>query len=105
MKWGQSMNEIVKPRPMPMNFAVIGLSAAIAAGTATWPVHDTPAYVTLRDRSTFSNFEKSLWFGSTAQDFADGIARVYASLLHDQESLGADFEAVWDANVADLYES
>lgn len=105
MKWGQSMNQIVKSRPMPMNFAVIELSAAIAAGTATWPVRDTPAYVTRRDVSTFSYFEKSLRFGSTAQDFADGVAKVYASLLQGQEPLGAEFEAVWDANVADLYES
>ena len=105
MKWGQSMNEIVKPRPMPMNFAVIGLSAAIAAGTTIWPVRDNPAYVTLRDGSTFSYFEKSVRFGSTAQEFADGVARFYASLLQGQEPLGAEFEAVWDANVADLYES
>ena len=99
------MNEIVKPHLLPMNFAVIGLSAAIAAGTVAWPVRETPAYVTLRDGSTFSYFEKSLRFGSTAQDFADGIARVYASLLQGQEPLGAEFEAVWDANVSDLYES
>ncbi len=90
---------------MPMNFAVIGLSAAIAAGTPTWPLRDTPVYVTLRDGPTFSYFEKSLRFGSTSQDFADGIARVYASLLQGQEPLGVEFEAVWDAHVADLYES
>lgn len=105
MKWGPYMNQIVKSRPMPINVAAIGLSAAIAAGTATWPAPDTPAYVTLRDRPTFSYFEKSLKFGSTAQDFADGVARVYAYLLQDQEPLGADFEAVWDANVSDLYEA
>ena len=99
------MNEIVKPHLLPMNFVVMGLSAAIVAGTAAWPVRDTPAYVTLRDGSTFSYFEKSLRFGSTAQDFADGVARVYASLLQGQEPLGAEFEAVWDANVSDLYES
>jgi hypothetical protein len=99
------MNQIVKSSPLPMNFAVIGLSAALAAGTANWPVRDTPAYVTPRDGSTFSYFEKSLKFGSTAQDFADSVARVYASLLQGQEPLGAEFEAIWDANVADLYES
>lgn len=99
------MNQIVKSSPLPMNFAAIGLSAALAAGTANWPVRDTPAYVTPRDGSTFSYFDKSLKFGSTAQDFADSVARVYASLLQGQEPLGAEFEAIWDANVADLYES
>jgi hypothetical protein len=88
-----------------MSVAVIGLSAALAAVTANWPVCDTPAYVTLRDGPTFSYFEKSLKFGSTTQDFADRVARVYASLLQGQEPLGAEFEAIWDANVADLYES
>ena len=42
---------------------------------------------------------------STAQDFGREIAAVYASLSEGQEPLGAEFEAVWDANVADLYES
>lgn len=105
MKWGQSMNQIVKSRPMPMNFAMIGLSAAIVSATTTRPLRDIPAYVTVRDGSTFSYFEKSLKFGSTAQDFTDGVASVYASLLQGQEPLGAEFEAVWDAHVADLYES
>jgi len=99
------MNQIVKSSPLPMNCALIGLSAVLAAGTANWPVRDTPAYVTPRDGSTFSYFDKSLKFGSTAQDFADSVARVYASLLQGQEPLGAEFEAIWDANVADLYES
>ena len=27
------------------------------------------------------------------------------ALLHDQEPLGAEFEAVWDANTGELYES
>ncbi len=99
------MNQIVKSRSIPVNFVAIGLSAAIAAGTATWPARDTPAYVTLRDGSTFSYFEKHLRFGSMAQDFADGVARVYASLLQGQEPLGAEFEAIWDRNVTKLYES
>ena len=32
-------------------------------------------------------------------------ADVYASMLQGQEPLGAEFEAIWDANVAGLYES
>ena len=36
---------------------------------------------------------------------ADRIAEVYASLAEDQEPLGSEFEAVWDANAATLYEA
>lgn len=32
------------------------------------------------------------------------LAEIYAGLAKDQEPLGAEFEAVWDANVDDLYE-
>jgi hypothetical protein len=35
----------------------------------------------------------------------DELARVHASLLLGQEPLGAEFEAIWDANVATLYET
>ena len=35
----------------------------------------------------------------------DSMDQVYDSLLQGQEPLGAEFEANWDANVGDLYES
>jgi hypothetical protein len=95
----------MRTQPQPMNFAVIGLSAALAVGTTNWPVRETPAYVTIREGSTFSYFERSLKFSATEQDFADSVAGVYATLLQGQEPLGPDFEAIWDANVADLYEA
>ena len=31
------------------------------------------------------------------------IEEILASLLEDQEPLGAEFESVWDNNVGDLY--
>ena len=37
--------------------------------------------------------------------WVDNMAPVCASLLKGQEPLGAEFEAVWDANVDALYES
>ena len=37
--------------------------------------------------------------------WADSMDQVYDSLLQGQEPLGAEFEAIWDANVAELYES
>jgi hypothetical protein len=101
MKWDRFMNEIVR---LPSVSVAIGLSTALIGGAATWPAPETPAYLTQRDSSTFSYFEKSLTLASWAQDFAAGVARVYASLLLGQEPLGAEFEAIWDANVAALYE-
>jgi hypothetical protein len=100
------MNEIVRYRTSPATFAVVGLTAAMAA-SATWPARETPAYLTTHSGSTYSFFEKSLTLAepSTAQDFGREIAAVYASLSEGQEFLGAEFEAVWDANVASLYES
>ena len=37
--------------------------------------------------------------------WVDNMSLVYDSLLKCQEPLGAEFEAIWDANVADLYEA
>lgn len=33
-----------------------------------------------------------------------GLANLYTNLAKGQEPLGTEFEAVWDANVAELYE-
>ncbi len=86
---------------------MVGLTAAMAAGYPIWPTPETPSYVTRHDRSTFSFFEKSVAFATplTAQDFGQEIAAVYALLSEGQEPLGAEFEAVWDKNVASLYEA
>lgn len=100
------MNELVQYRTTPSTFAVVGLAAAMAAGAA-WPAYETPAFVTEHSGSTYSFFEESLTLDepSTAQGFGREIAAVYASLSEGQEPLGAEFEAVWDANVANLYEA
>lgn len=100
------MNETVQYQTTLGTFAVVGLTAAIAAGV-TWPIYETPAFFAEHSRPTYSFFEESLTLAepSTAQDFGREIVAVYASLSEGQEPLGAEFEAVWDANVADLYES
>lgn len=36
---------------------------------------------------------------------SDDMAQIYAVLLQGQEPLGAEFEAIWGANVDALYES
>jgi len=39
------------------------------------------------------------------ESFGQQIAEIYALLLEGQEPLGAEFEAIWDANVDSLYEA
>ncbi len=100
------MTERMQYRTTSSTIAVVGVAAAMAMGTS-WPTPETQAFVTDHNGPTFSFFEASLTLDelSTAQDFGREIATVYASLSDGQEPLGAEFEAVWDANVADLYES
>ena len=40
-----------------------------------------------------------------ATEVVDGVVQFYITMMQGQEPLGAEFEAIWDANVADLYES
>ena len=40
-----------------------------------------------------------------ATEVVDGVVNFYITMMQGQEPLGAEFEAVWDANAADLYES
>lgn len=101
------MNEIVQYRKSPVTLATaFGLTAAMAAGYP-WPAPETPVYVTKHESSTFSFFEKTMAFKTpaTAADFGHEIASVYALLSEGQEPLGAEFEAIWDENVASLYEA
>ena len=101
MKWGLSMNEIVRSRTVTAT-AILGLNAALAV----WPVDD-PIYVTTQSIPTHSFFERSL-AGSravTLHDCAHEIASIFAFLSEGQEPLGAEFEAVWDRNVDSLYQA
>ncbi len=100
------MNDIILPKNVTATAAVVGLNAALAVGSATWLEHD-PVYVTTQSIPTFSFFEKSLSIAPTtlSHDFAQEIASIFASLSEGQQPLGAEFEAVWDANVDALYQS
>ena len=42
--------------------------------------------------------------GDGVKRWVDNMAPIYDSLLKGQEPLGAEFEAIWDANVGNLYE-
>lgn len=89
--------------------ALMGLNAMIAAGhvdRAEWPELHAPVYVTAHSESTHSSeLAQTVYKSSDAKDFGQEIAAIYASLSSGQEPLGAEFEAVWDENVAELYES
>lgn len=100
------MNEIVLPRKMTATAAIVSFNAALAMGTATWPTHE-PVYITSQSIPTFSFFEKNFAIApvTSSHDFAQEIASIFASLSEGQEPLGAEFEAVWDANLDTLYQS
>lgn len=100
------MNEIVFPRKVTATAAIVGFNAALAVGSATWPAHE-PVYQTDQSIPTFSFFEKSLVVApaTNLHDFAQEIASIFADLSDGQKPLGAEFEAVWDANVDLLYQS
>ena len=38
-------------------------------------------------------------------NFYEELAEIYLNLVSNQERLGAEFEAIWDANINELYES
>jgi hypothetical protein len=99
------MNELVIPRKGIATAAVVGLSAALTAGHMVWPPYD-PVYVTSQSSPTFSSFEKTIATENvtTAQSFSQRIATIFASLSEGQDPLGADFEAIWDANLDILYQ-
>ena len=84
----------------------MGINAAFAIGQAGWPMHE-PSYITSQNIPTFSFFEKYASFSTatSSHEFVQNIASVFASLSKGQEALGADFEAVWDANVDELYQA
>lgn len=78
------------------------LAAIEGESAPSWPVQAPPAYSLDHITSSYSSLNRSL---NDQQEFAHRISAVYATLLEKQESLGADFEAVWDENVDRLYES
>ncbi len=99
------MNDIIQSG-RTQSTIVMGLTAAMAA-VAAWPDVERPAYFAEHSSATYTSFERAfhLTTPSTGQDFGREIGAVYSALSDGQEPLGAEFEAVWDANAADLYEA
>lgn len=104
------MNKILQDRPSQTaaGTLVVAFSAAMATGQAHWPVPEVPIYIVPQTAGTYSSFvDKAVIVAPkfSSEIFAREIAQVYAALSDGQEPLGAEFEAVWDANVDSLYEA
>ena len=99
------MDEVVQTKTGTATAAFVGLNATLTIGHAVWPT-DEPVYVTTQNIPSFSFFKQSITFSKpeNTREFAKDITSVFASLSEGQEPLGSEFEAVWDANLAELYE-
>ena len=86
---------------------VLAVSAALAAGHVPWPAREAVSYQIERSASSYSPVIISIKTAPLTADesFSKEIASIYAKLAADQEALGSEFEAIWDANVDTLYES
>lgn len=105
------MNNLIENRNVVGSvgsFAVVGLTAAMASGHVCWPVSNKPIYTAERAIASYSAFTvETLKIQPTSAipNFAQEISAFYSELTRGQSPLGAEFEAVWDANVDRLYES
>jgi len=67
----------------------------------------TPCYYLHHAKQSYSEVAHSIQFykrPTSSVNFAQEISEFYHSLSMGQEPLGAEFEALWDANVELLYE-
>ncbi|MCY4265713.1 MAG: hypothetical protein OXE78_12795 [Gammaproteobacteria bacterium] len=107
------MNKNIQFHSPAATVALISVSAILAGSHVSkpkneiWPFFNTSSYAVAHDERTYSPLEilKSSPTRSIETSFDQKIADVYAMLTEGQESLGAEFEAIWDANVDQLYES
>ncbi len=101
------MSEFVQHRTTSATvaMALVSVSAGLAAGGTEWSVLEPLAYVTKQSTPTFSFSEKEVTISEPASihTFGKEISSVFAVVSEGQESLGAEFEAIWDANAAELY--
>ncbi len=97
------MSEKMSYRSTPITLMVGITAAAISAVGTAWPAYPGASYETSHSRPSYSfmRFEPYV----VKESFGQQIAEIYALLLEGQEPLGAEFEAIWDANVDSLYEA
>ena len=88
--------------------AVVNDAVSILANRAAWPTHESN-YKISQDTPSYSNYLVTLFsdyeWSVARQIFASQFGIIYSALIEDQEPLGSEFEAVWDAHLHELYES
>ena len=89
--------------------AIVAMMAAATLGqtqAVVWPSLPTPAYGVNQVGSSYSALAMSLASdnATTGDRFIEAISGVYAMMDENQEALGEDFEAIWNANILELYE-
>lgn len=104
------MNENTQNHTPSTTAIIVMVAATLVTNNtdhATWPVPESTRYIIPHSEQTFSSVGQSLSVKElpVTEDFGQKIGAIYASLLERQEPLGAEFEAVWDKNAAQLYES
>ena len=62
------------------SMAIVGMTAAMAAGHGEWPEKVTPSFAATHTGASYSSFEKTVSFSPSLSEtkFADRIAEVYA---------------------------
>jgi len=98
-------NRLQKPRT---NTICAAGALALLSSTVTWPTQEGN-YKIEQDTPSFSFFENSLstdtQLSQTPQNFTNQLVSIFTKLCEDQIPLGSEFEAIWDANIPELYES
>ena len=108
------MNDIVQfPKTTTATAAtaavVLSGSFVLSPTQVSWPTQE-PKYKISQDTPSFSLNEKRFatsnqQIPTIPQDFVIQIETIFSALSRGQEPLGSEFEAVWDANLSELYKS
>lgn len=96
------MNELSFPNAVTATAAVVGLNAALASSGVGYATAEE-SYVVDQMMPTIG-MSKDIVLGPSHDNFAARVADFYFALSERQQPLGVEFEAVWDANVNELYE-
>ena len=85
----------------------LGFDSIQTESSPQWPApHKAAEEAALEAASTSSvNGTADVRGGMTVEEFVQGLAEIYASLLAKQQPLGAECSRIWDENIDKLYES
>lgn len=96
--------------PITASAYFLGIAASLTGATGggeVWATARDRSYITTHAQSTFSTIENAIHLvpQQPTTDFSTEVTSIYTNLLASQEPLGAEFEAIWDANIGQLYET